>query len=219
MPLDDTNRRTSQDASGSGDVPDWLAEVTAVAAHELGNSITALTFAVDLLRERQRSVDERREVDDLRAMVAQASLLVRLLARLASPPTPPARLDLREVVSDAVPLLERLADLRLRCAIPNVYAPITMERSELERALVEIVLATRGREGETGIASLSVEREQQSGFRVVVEGAPAAEDVPALRHARKLAAASEGMLTLQQLENGALRIELSLRASPAGAKG
>jgi hypothetical protein len=201
----------------TSDAPAWLAEVTALAAHELGNSMTALTFAVDLLREREFGADEQRDVEEMRVVVGQASALVRLLARLASSPTAVARLDLAAVVREAAPLLERLMEPRLRCAIPDFTAPVTAARSGLERALVEMVRATRGRSDDA--ARLAIERDT-AGYRVAVEGAApasgAATALPELPLAHAFASAARGTLTARRLASGALRIDLALPAADGG---
>jgi hypothetical protein len=194
--------------------PAWIGEVTAVAAHELGNSATALTFALELLHERVADATQSRDVEEMRVLVAQASSLVRLLARLASTGTPTVALDLRAVLAEAEPLLHRLAHRRLRLAVPDAEVPIVGSRTLLERALVELVLALRGpREGDVALTlSLGASPAIAIGIEASGDDAPDAPDPAVLPYAAALAASQGGSLRTGRADDGVVRILLRMPA-------
>lgn len=217
MPTRNSTRNSlARDRANGTVTPSWIGEVAAVAAHELGNSITALTFALDLLRERQSGEDELRDTDEMRDALRQASELVRLLARLASSGTPAVRLDVAVVVAEAEPLLQRLANRQLRVTGLAVVVPVVAARSEIERALVELVLAIHRAAGDDEAITLSVTAADSA--RVAVEAeigaAPASGleplDFASLPFAHALATEIGGSLGVERLDGGALRIELAL---------
>ena len=218
MPTEDPTRNSShsRDLARAAAAPLWIGEVAAVAAHELGNSITALTFALDLLRERQSGEDELRDTDEMRSVLGQASGLVRLLARLASSGTPVVRLELGIVVAEAEPLLQRLANRQLLVTGLEVPVPVVAARSELERALVDLVLVIHRAAGADEPITLSVTAANPA--RVAVEAAVAAApavgleplDFASLPFAHALATEIGGTLGAERLASGALRIELAL---------
>ena len=188
----------------------WIAEVAAAIAHDLANSLTAFTIATHAWRDRPDSRPLPSELDELGSTAAGAAVLVRLLSRLsARAATPAVRLDLRDVVSDAAPLLKRLAHGRLRLALPAAPILLFAARSDLERALVELVIAARDR---ADAVRLAVECPASGDVRLSVEAlaepAPALS-LEALSHADALAVACGGSLRAPR----AGRIELSLPAS------
>lgn len=196
--------------------PVWLGDIAALAAHELGNAMTVLSFAMDTLRARHRGPEELREVDELESVVMQASTLTRLLARLFAPPSLAVGIDLRQVVADAMPLLQHLGTRPLEASMPDVPVSIVASRSILELALFELMLAVSRLGGPAGATRLAIERGPGDGARVAVEvdregRAGASCDAASFAHARALAEACAGALTLGELPNGALRIELELR--------
>lgn len=188
----------------------WLPQITAVIAHDLGNAMTAVAFGVDAMGGDAQGVEH----DEMRSALARASSLVRLLARLsAAASTPLVRLDVREVVADVAPVLQRIAQGSLRVELPEAPAPIIARRSDVERALIELVLAV-GTPADASDVLLAVERESEGGIRIALEAAASDVETPLeLSRAHELAEACGGSLIPLRSGEGGLRIELSL---PAG---
>ncbi len=212
MSADDAcHETTAADAA-----PEWLGDIAALAAHELGNAMTVLGFAMEALRARQRGPEELREVDELETVVMQASALTRLLARLFAAPTLAVGIDLRQVVADAMPLLQHLGARPLEASMPDEPVSIVASRSKLELALFELLLSVSRLGGPAGATRLAVERGPGDGARVAVEvdregRAGVSCDATGFARARALATACAGALTLSDLPSGALRIELAFR--------
>jgi signal transduction histidine kinase len=196
--------------------PEWVGDIAALAAHELGNAMTVLSFAVDTLRAGQRSPEEVCAVDELEFVVTQASTLTRLLARLFAPPSLAVGIDLKQVIADAMPLLQHLGTRPLEASMPDEPVSIVASRSKVELALFELMLSVSRLGGPEGATRLALERSPGDGVRVAVEvdregRAGVSCDAAGFARARALAEACAGALTLSDLPSGALRIELEFR--------
>ena len=211
MSEQDTTREAGDvDGGPAAAIPASVGEVAALAAHELGNAMMVLSFTADALRTKRHGRDDLRDVEEMESVIAQASAVVGLLGRLFAAPTPPIRLDLGQVIADAMPLLQRLGRRPIEIARLDAPASVVASRSHLERALFEIVLAATRLDWLVRSARLVVEHDANDQLLVALEAdsterAADAPTRPAERTPR------DGAWTLRELPSGAIRLELIVR--------
>jgi hypothetical protein len=208
--VDTTREAGDVDGGPAAALPASLGEVAALAAHELGNAMMVLSFTADALRTKRHRRDELRDVEEMESVIAQASTVVGLLGRLFAAPTPPIRLDLGQVIADAMPLLQRLGRRPIEISRLDAPASVVASRSHVERALFEIVLAATRLDWLVRSARLVVEHDPDDQLLVALEAdaADRADDDATHSAAR---APRDGAWTLRELPSGAIRLELVVR--------
>jgi len=211
LPILNSPKTTRQKRAGSSGDPSWMNLVRGVAAHELGNALMVISFARDRMREDGES--EAHDLDEVRAVLDESAKLVGLLARLRTFGTPFVPLDLGLVVTEALPLLRRLANAWLHVSLPKKAIFVRAERPAIERALVELVLAVREAKGDR--AALTVSTAAHGRALVAVQAATTGAgleplDAASLPHAFALATRLGGALAARRLANDVVQVELSL---------
>ncbi|RIL04909.1 MAG: hypothetical protein DCC71_12380 [Proteobacteria bacterium] len=221
-------RRLAHD-SHCCEAPPWLAAVVEVAAHELGNHLTALSFLSEMMRGEPGPERSEHDAENVHALIAQSASLVRALTWLSTRATPPVALDAREAALELEPLLQRLANGALRFEDTGEAAPLFVSRSRLVRALIELVLAARAHASSSEPIVVRIGREEagadgEPAVRIAVEGRasdaplPAASDLPSARDLAELADGSVCVRTLPDAR-AAFSLVLPLDAGEAPVAG
>lgn len=193
--------------------PGWIGEVAAAIGHDVGNSLLAFSLLLSELRSELASDAQRSRLDDAEEALERASGAIALLGRLCALPNLDERLDLREVVAAAAPLLRAVAGGSFALAIPDAPVFVRAARASVERALFELALvAARSPEGADARLSLDPARAGEPRILLAL-ASPAALDATALASARALADTCGGRLEVATDAREASRIELALPAA------
>jgi len=121
-----------------------VARLAGGVAHDLNNMLAAVGSTLDGLRTEIRavgSVAANEAVDDISRATVYGTEVVRSLLRLSRDSAAiKERFDLRDVVRDAVRLLERAlpVEVRIHVTVPQVACIIEGDRSDWERALINL---------------------------------------------------------------------------------
>ena len=161
-----------------------VARLAGGVAHDLNNMLAAMGSTLDGLRTEIRaggSVAANEAVDDISRATTYGTEVVQSLLRLSRDgAVEKACFDLRDVVRDAVRLLERAlpVQVRITLSLPEVPCIIEGERSEWERAIIN--LGVNGSDAMPGGGGLDIHLERGvAEFHLVVRdtGAGMSEEV------------------------------------------
>ena len=154
---DVTERARLTEALNQAQRLEALGRLAGGVAHDFNNMLTVIDGYGHLVREGLPPGGERDGLDEILAAAGRARDLTRnLLAFSRTQATEPARLDVRELAGDLLPMLQRLIgdDVRLRLDAPRPVAAVRADRSLLEQVVVNLLLNARDampRGGDVGI--------------------------------------------------------------------
>lgn len=157
-----------------------VGQLAGGVAHDFNNLLTAISGHCDLLLLRHDSTDgDFADLDQIRQNANRAAALVgQLLAFSRKQTLKPERLDIQDLLSDLVHLLNRLVGekVKLRLAHAPDLGPIRADRRKLEQVVMNLVVNARDAMAEGGTIRIDTEevvlREPMSRDRVTV---PASE--------------------------------------------
>jgi PAS domain S-box-containing protein len=143
---DVTERARLTEALNQAQRLEALGRLAGGVAHDFNNMLTVIDGYGHLVREGLPPGGERDGLDEILAAAGRARDLTRnLLAFSRTQATEPARLDVRELAGDLLPMLQRLIgdDVRLRLVAPDRVAAVRADRSLLEQVVVNLLLNAR----------------------------------------------------------------------------
>ncbi|QDU67008.1 sensor histidine kinase [Engelhardtia mirabilis] len=175
-----------------------MGELAAGIAHEINNPLGGLLNAVEALR-REELPDERRAryLDLLRDGLERIGITVGQVLRMAPRETRPDRVELLDVVEDALALVRHRAEsegVTIERVVDEGAAPTTVlgARNELGQALLNLLvnaldaLADRGRPGRVTIRLSGDESESPPSLRLSVQDDGPGVDAETLERATDL---------------------------------
>jgi signal transduction histidine kinase len=137
-------------------------------AHDFNNLLTAISgYAEALLTDLPDDSEHRDDVVELARAAGRATTLVQqLLTYGRKQPTQPTVLDVRDVVSSMEPMLRQMlgSAVGLACGGPRLPANVTVDRSQLEQVLLNLVVNAR----DACEAATSQEDGGQAGGQIVI---------------------------------------------------
>jgi two-component system cell cycle sensor histidine kinase/response regulator CckA len=143
----------------------WAQRMEAVGrlaggvAHEVNNMMTIIIGFGDLLSKAENlPPDRHRDIDEIRkAAIRAAKITQQLLAFSRQQILQPADLDLNDVVTAIVPVLQLLlpANIRVETALSAVPAPVHADRAQLEQVLINLAFNARDAMSGGGVIRLA----------------------------------------------------------------
>jgi two-component system, cell cycle sensor histidine kinase and response regulator CckA len=130
----------------------WAQRMEAVGrlaggvAHEVNNMMTIIIGFGDLLSKAELPPDRQRDIEEIRKAAARAAKITQqLLAFSRQQILQPADLDLNDVVTAIIPVLQLLlpANIRVESALSAAPAPVHADRAQLEQVLINLAFNAR----------------------------------------------------------------------------
>jgi PAS domain S-box-containing protein len=145
---DITERRRTEEQLRQSQKMEAIGNLTGGMAHDFNNLLGIIVGNLDVARERIGDNEELREIvgEALDAAWRGADLTRRLLAFARRQPLRPARVDVNELIGDAVRLLRRLLgeDIEVTLELGAEVWPVVVDPAQLEASLAN--LATNARD-------------------------------------------------------------------------
>jgi PAS domain S-box-containing protein len=130
-------------------------------AHEVNNMMTIILGFSDMLsRELEESVDQRREVDEIRkAALRAAKITTQLLAFSRQQMLQPTDLRLNVVVEEMVPVLRLMlpANVKVETSLGRLDAAVRADQSQLEQVLINLAFNARDAMASGGTITIRTE--------------------------------------------------------------
>ncbi len=126
-------------------------------AHDFNNLLTAIRGNTEFLLERAESVEDRRDLEEIRRSVDRATALTsRILAFSRSQVLDITPLDLNQVVRDAKTLVDRLIgdDIRVVVNLDDSLSPVRADAGQLDQVILN--LAVNARDAMPGGGTLTI---------------------------------------------------------------
>jgi two-component system cell cycle sensor histidine kinase/response regulator CckA len=138
-----------------------IGQLAGGIAHDFNNLLTAISGNCDLLLMRHAANDpDYADLEQIRQNANRAAALVgQLLAFSRKQTLRPERLDLQDVLSDMVHLLNRLVGERVRLRLLHAadLGPIRADRRQLEQVVMNLVVNARDAMPEGGTIRIETE--------------------------------------------------------------
>ena len=123
-----------------------LGRLAGAVAHDFNNLLTAIVGYADMIGEREHADETVRDAGEIRKVADRASALTRqLLAFSRKQFLDPVILDLNDAISGLLQVLPRVVGERIatRMRLEKPLKPITADPSQIEQALLNLVLNAR----------------------------------------------------------------------------
>lgn len=152
--VDVTENKKNQERLAQAAKMELASQLASGVAHDFNNILTGIAMSASAIDEPNVSLDDLRgSLEDVKSLVSRAAVLTRRLLTFSSPRSSlPDELDLTDVMGELAPLLEAAAqgkapvELDVAADLPHV----NVDRPDLERAVVNLVLNARDAVGEDG---------------------------------------------------------------------
>jgi len=182
---DITNRRLIEERLTQAEKIESVGRLAGGIAHDFNNLLTAILGYAELLMGRYAENDpDRADLEEIqKAGQRAADLTQQLLAFSRKQVLLPKQVDLNETVSALQSMLERLirADITLSCSLAPAPAVVRIDPSQIEQAILNLVLNARDALPAGGEIRLEVARVPRSQVTPPPELLPYAVDLVRLR--------------------------------------
>jgi two-component system cell cycle sensor histidine kinase/response regulator CckA len=159
--LDITERRETEARLQQAQRVQSVGRLAGGIAHEVNNLMTVVlgfgNFAIDQLEPGHTA---RGEIEQMIRAGERAAVITRqLLAFTRQQVLRPARLDLNAVITDLIPMLERVlgAEHRLTLRLGQRLGTVAVDRGQLEQVLVNLALNSRDAMGTGGTVTIATD--------------------------------------------------------------
>jgi two-component system, cell cycle sensor histidine kinase and response regulator CckA len=182
---DITNRRLIEERLTQAEKIESVGRLAGGIAHDFNNLLTAILGYAELLLGRYAEDDpDRADLEEIqKAGQRAAELTQQLLAFSRKQVLMPKQVDLNQTVSALQSLLERLirADITLSCSLAPAPAVVRIDPTQIEQAILNLVLNARDALPAGGEIRLEVARVPRSQVTPPPELLPYAVDLVRLR--------------------------------------
>lgn len=155
LSFDITEQKRLQAALIQAQKMEAIGQLSSGIAHDFNNLLTIIIGNLNLLVEKTESHPELRELamPAIDAGKRGAQLIQRLLSFSRQQPLKPRLIDIKSLISDITPLLDRSLPARIKLATALGQAPLTalIDAHQLENALLNLVVNARDAIPETGL--------------------------------------------------------------------
>jgi signal transduction histidine kinase/ActR/RegA family two-component response regulator len=166
--LDVTDRRELELQLARARKMDAIGKLTGGIAHDFNNVLAAILGGVGLIERRVSLTDEQRRIVTMTRHAAEqgAELVRRLLAFARGQKLDPASLDVETICQSVSDLMAHTLGglVQLEWSVARGIGPVYADQSQLELALMNLIINARDSMPEGGVINLSAE-----GRRVAVE--------------------------------------------------
>jgi two-component system cell cycle sensor histidine kinase/response regulator CckA len=138
-----------------------FVQLTGHTAHDIANMMTiVLTYADQLSRKLSRGDPAQHDVREIRSAAERVGVLTRELMRVArNPSSPPAAVDLHEILAGVSDRLRTVVGPRVRVelSLRATHPFVLGDRLDLEQTLISLAVNARDAMPDGGLLSLATE--------------------------------------------------------------